>query len=376
MAERKSFADSHLVLTVVSVVLGLIVGAIILAIAGYNPGRAYWSLLQGIFGRPRYIARVIITATPIIITGFSVAFAFRTGLFNIGAEGQFILGALTAALVGYHIPLPPVIHVIVVFLLAMVVGGIWGGIAGFLKARFGIHEVIVTIMLNWIALYLNNFFTNVPALVRPESESTHKILLSARIDFLAGVKEDPARWREFFDSNPGLADIFRAPVNLGIVLAIVLAIVIWFVLNRSTLGYELRAVGHSKDAAEFGGINVPSSMLKSMAIAGMLAGLAGAIHVTGVSQDVSRLAVMEGYGFDGIAVALIGGSTPVGCIFAGLLFGGLQYGGTSIQRDMGAPTEVISIVIGTIIFFVAMPKLIRLLVAFRKLNRQKRGGET
>ena len=372
MAEKKSFANSQLGLTLVSVFLGLVVGAIVLAIAGYNPAEAYWSLLQGIFGRPRYLARVVIQATPIIITGFSVAFAFRTGLFNIGAEGQFILGALTAALVGYHIVLPPVIHVIVVFAFAMLVGGIWGGIAGFLKAKFGIHEVIVTIMLNWIALYLNNFFTNLPSLVRPESESTHKILNSARIDFFARLKQNPSEWREFYEAHPGWADIFRAPVNLGIVIAIGVGIVMWFVLYRSTLGYELRAVGHSRDAAEFGGINVPVSMFKSMAIAGMLAGLAGAIQVTGVSQAVSRLAIMEGYGFDGIAVALIGGSTSVGSILAGLLFGGLQYGGTSIQRDLGAPTEVISIVIGTIIFFVAMPKFIRLLLAFRKV---KRGGE-
>lgn len=373
MTEKKSLASSQLTLTLVSVVLGLIVGAIVLAIAGYNPAEAYWSLLQGIFGRPRYVARVIIQATPIIITGFSVAFAFRTGLFNIGAEGQFILGALTAALAGYHLALPPVIHVIVVFALAMIVGAIWGGIAGFLKAKFGIHEVIVTIMLNWIALYVNNFFTSIPSLQRPESESTHKILMTARIDFFARLKANPSEWREFYDAHPFWADIFRAPVNLGIVIAIVIGIIMWFVLYRSTLGYELRAVGHSRDAAEFGGINVPASMLKSMAIAGMLAGLAGAIQVTGVTEDVSRLAVMEGNGFDGIAVALIGGSTSVGCILAGLLFGGLQYGGTSIQRDLGAPTEVISIVIGTIIFFVAMPKFIRLITAFRKA---KSGGET
>lgn len=373
MAEKRTLASSQLSLTLISVLLGLIVGAIVLAVAGYNPAEAYWSLLQGIFGRPRYIARVIIQATPIIITGLSVSFAFRTGLFNIGAEGQFILGALTAAIVGYHIVLPPVIHVVVVFIFAMIAGGIWGGIAGFLKAKFGIHEVIVTIMLNWIALYLNNYFTNLPALVRPESESTHKILMSARIDFFARLKANPEEWRVFYRANPWLADIFRAPVNLGILIAILLGILMWFVLYRSTLGYELRAVGHSRDAAEFGGINVPASMLKSMAIAGALAGLAGAIHVTGVSQDVSRLSVMEGYGFDGIAVALIGGSTSVGCILAGLLFGGLQYGGTSIQRDLGAPTEVISIVIGTIIFFVAMPKFLRLILALRKA---KSGGES
>jgi simple sugar transport system permease protein len=373
MAKESSLASSHLTFTVISVILGLVVGAVVLAIAGYNPAAAYWSLLQGVFSRPRYIFQVIIRATPIIITGFSVAFAFRTGLFNIGAEGQFIVGALTAAVVGYHLPLPPVIHVLVLLMLAMIAGGIWGGIAGFLKARFGIHEVIVTIMLNWIALYLNNFFTNVPALVRPESESTHKILLSARIDFFAGLKQNPDQWREFYEANPGLADIFFAPVNLGIFIAVLAGVIMWFVLYRSTLGYELRAVGHSRDAAEYGGINVSASILKSMFVAGMLGGLAGAVHVSGVSQDVSRLAVMEGYGFDGIAVALIGGSTSLGCVLAGLLFGALQYGGSRIQRDLGAPTEVINIVIGTIIFFVAMPKLMRMFLAWR---RKRQGGET
>lgn len=352
-------------LTLISVVLGFLVGAIVLIIAGFNPLEAYWAILRGIFSKPKYMSYVIIYATPLIITGLSLAFAMRTGLFNIGAEGQFIVGAMVAAMAGYFFQLPMVLHIPVCIVLAMFAAAIWGGLAGYIKARFGVHEVISTIMLNWIALYLSNWSLTFPFFGQAGTGKSHMIQQTARIDLLGQWKITEAGI-DFIRSHKILGDILKSPVNVGIVVALILAFLVWYILNKTTLGYELRAVGYSPSAAEYGGINVQRSMVTSMSIAGALAGTAGALQVMGVSHKIAKLAIMEGYGFDGIAVSLIGNNTGPGSVFAGLLFGGLKYGGSKIQDAVGAPTEVINIVVGTIILFLAMPKLIQLLIKFRK----------
>ncbi|MFV9509789.1 ABC transporter permease [Tepidibacillus sp. LV47] len=356
--------------TLISIFIGLIIGAIVLSIAGFNPIEAYGVMFKGVFSKPKYIAYAIIYATPLMITGLSVAFAFRTGLFNIGAEGQYIIGALVAALSGYFLKLPPIIHVLVILFVAALTAGLWGGIAGYLKARFGVHEVISTIMLNWVAFYLNNYIVMLDGFRRPQSETSYDILKTASIEILGNWKISDTG-REWLANYPFLADAMRAPVNLGIIIAILLAVLISFILNKSTLGYQLRAVGFNKYAAEYGGINVQKSILVSMIIAGALAGLAGAIQVMGVTKNVAVLAAMEGYGFNGIAVSLIGGNTAIGSIFGGLLFGILQYGGPKIQSALQAPSEVINIVIGTIVFFIAIPKFIKMVLLLRK----KRGEQ-
>ncbi|MBS4536608.1 ABC transporter permease [Clostridium sp. D2Q-14] len=364
---RQRILSSKLTFTILSIIMGLLVGAIVLLIAGFNPVQAYRIMIDGVFSRTKYISYAIIYATPLIITGLSVTFAFRTGLFNIGAEGQYIIGALVATLIGYFLELPLVIHVIVVFLFAAIAAGLWGGIAGFLKAKFGVHEVIATIMLNWIALYLNNYLVMRPFLRRPESESSYDILDSASITILEKWKYSETG-REWLSAHPYIKDFLSAPANLGFIIAILLAILVWYILNRTTLGYELRAVGFNKDAAEYGGIKVEKSIITSMMIAGALAGSAGALQVMGVTKNVIMLPVMEGYGFDGIAVALIGGTTAIGNIFSGLLFGALQYGGPKIQPPLGAPSEVVDIMIGTIVLFIAIPKLFKII-----MNARKRG---
>ncbi|GBF11306.1 ABC transporter permease [Tepidibacillus sp. HK-1] len=354
--------------TLISILIGLIIGAIVLSIAGYNPFEAYSVMFKGIFSKPKYIAYAIIYATPLIMTGLSVAFAFRTGLFNIGAEGQFIIGALTAALTGYFLKLPPVIHVLVVFVLAATAAGLWGGISGFLKAKFGVHEVISTIMLNWIALYLNNYVVMLEGFKKPQSEASYEVLSTASIGLLEKWKLSEAG-REWLRNFPFLADMMRAPINLGFIIAILLAILVWFILNKTTLGYELRSVGFNKFAAEYGGIGVKKSIIISMMIAGALAGMAGAVQVLGVTKKVAVLAAMEGYGFDGIAVSLIGSNTALGSVLAGLLFGGLKYGGPKIQSALGAPSEVVNIVMGTIVFFIAIPKFIKMMLSLRSKKR-------
>lgn len=367
----KYLNKGNLMFTIISIIIGFVIGAGILWASGFNPVEAYKIMVKGIFSRPSYIAWTIIRATPIIITGLSVAFAFKTGLFNIGAEGQFIIGAIVAAIVGYVVELPTILHIPLVFLTAIIAAGLWGGIAGFLKAKYGVHEVIATIMLNWIALYLNNYIVRMESLKRATSQRTHAIQDTASIAILEQWKKT-AEGRDFMANSGFWGDFLRSPINWGFLVAIILAIVIWYVLNKTTLGYELKAVGYNPHAAEYGGIHVAKSMFISMVISGALAGAAGALHVMGSSKSIASLAAMEGYGFDGIAVALIGGNTSVGAILAGLLFSGIQYGGGKIQPTLGAPSEVINIMIGTIVFFIAMPKLIKIITTN---FREKRGAK-
>jgi simple sugar transport system permease protein len=352
-------------LTIISIFLGFLVGAIVLLVAGFNPIEAYWAIMKGIFSRPKYMAYVVIYATPLIITGLSVAFALRTGLFNIGAEGQYVVGAMVAAMAGYFLHLPLILHVIVCIFLAAVAAALWGGLAGYIKAKFGVHEVISTIMLNWIALYLSNWVVTLKVFGKQGTGKSFMIQDTARIDFFGQWKITEAGL-EFMHSHKFLGDILKTPVNIGFIIAILLAFLMWYTLNKTTLGYELRAVGFNPHAAEYGGINVNRSIITSMFISGGLAGTAGALQVMGVSHRIAKLAVMEGYGFDGIAVSLIGNNTGAGSVFAGILFGALKYGGSKIQDAIDAPTEVISIMVGTIILFIAMPGLIRLILRHKK----------
>lgn len=356
--------------TIISIIIGFVVGGIILSLVGFNPFEAYGVMFRGAFSRPKYVGWVIVRATPLILTGLSVAFAFRTGLFNIGAEGQFIVGALVATATGYFLPLPPIIHPIVVFLLAVMAASIWGGIAGYLKARFGVHEVIATIMLNWIAFYLSNFFISIERFKIANNEASEKILKSAEIGILSQWKRSDAG-RDFLNNVPFLKDLLGAPINWGIFVAIALAVLVWYILSKTTLGYKLRAVGYNPFAAEYGGINVNKNMVISMLIAGGLAGAGGALHVMGFTHSVTILAGMEGYGFNGIAVALIGSNTALGSVLAGILFGFFQYGGPKIQTALRAPSEIIDIVIGTIVFFIAIPNFIRYMMYSRKKRGEK-----
>jgi general nucleoside transport system permease protein len=361
--------NNRLLVTLFSVIMGLIVGAIILLIAGYNPIQAYGVMLNGIFGRPKYIAYTIVRSTPIILTGVAVAFAFKTGLFNIGAEGQFMVGALFTTMAGYFLNLPPVIHAIVALLIGAIAGALWAALVGVLKAKAGVNEVISSIMLNWIALYLNNFVLTFESFRRPNSDASYKILDSASTRILGKWKLSDSG-REFLSGNEFLKDLLNPPINYGFIIAILVAIAIWYILKNTTLGYQLKAVGYNKDAAEYGGINIKKNIIVSMAISGAIAGIAGATQVLGVTHQVGILAASEGYGFDGMAVSLIAGNNPLGAIPAGLLFGGLKYGGAKLNI-IGAPSEVINIVIGVIVFFVAIPKLFELGRQF--ISRNKRG---
>ncbi|NOW90734.1 ABC transporter permease [Clostridium beijerinckii] len=355
--------------TFIAIFFGFIVASIVLGVAGYNPIDAFSALFGGIFSKPKYISNTIIKATPIILTGLSVAFAFKTGLFNIGAEGQYIVGTIASTIVGIKLNLPAVLEIPLVILAGVAAGAVFGGIVGILKAKFGIHEVITSIMLNWIALYLSNFVVSTDVFHQPDSTSTYMINESGFTTILGNWKTSDAGM-EFLSHNKWLSEVLlKTDVNIGIIVAIIMAVVISILLYKSAKGYELRAVGLNKDAAEFAGINVNRNIVQSMVIAGALSGLAGALAITGTApHKLSTMAAFENNGFNGLSVALIAGSSPIGCIFGGLLYGGLLYGGQSVQSAIGAPSEIINIMIGTIVFFVALTKIVPAL-ADRLLKR-------
>ncbi len=359
MEENKK-KNSYLFNTILSVLLGLAVGGILLALIGVNPFSAFKVIILGAVGKPKYISWTLVQATPLILTGLSVAFAFNTGLFNIGAEGQYIVGSLVAVIVGALVSLPPVIHPIFALACGALAGAIWGGLVGLFKAKFGINEVVSSIMFNWIALYLSNLSMAYPFLRKPESDNSYDILESANIRILGQWKLSDSG-RAFLKSHDFLKGFMTPPLNWGIFLAILFAILSWYILKKTTLGYELKAVGFNKYAAEYGGINIKKSIVTSMSISGALSGLAGAIMVLGVSGNIGLLAGQEGYGFNGIAVSLIAANSPLACIPAGLLFAGLTYGGGKLNSQLNTPSEIVNIIIGIIVFFIAMPKLFNLI---------------
>ena len=298
--------------TLISILSGFLVAAVILTVAGYNPLGAFSALIVGTMGRPKYIANVLIKGTPIIITGLSVAFAYKMGLFNIGAEGQYIMGSVAATTVGILLDLPPVLQIPVILLAGVLAGALYGGIAGYLKARFSINEVITTIMLNWIALYLCNFVSRLAPFYKSGTTGTYPIHESGYTVFFSRWKTTEAA-AEFLQNHPMLGDLMRTDFNVGIFIAVLLGIGISWFLFRTTKGYELRAVGFNKDAAEFAGISVEKNTIHTMLIAGALAGLAAALNITGINpHNISHLAMFEQNGMNGLSVAFIAGGSPVG----------------------------------------------------------------
>ena len=343
----------------IAIVCGFLVAAVVLAAAGYNPWQAFGALFSGMFARPKYVSNVLIKAAPIILTGLSVAFAYKTSLFNIGAEGQYIVSAIVVTILGIRLNLPAPLLIPVLLAAGMLAGGVWGGLVGLLKAKYGIHEVITSIMLNWIAFYLSNYIVNLPAFHQPDSTGTYPIRESGYIMLLPNWKRSP-QGMAALSRIPWLREVMmRTDFNFGILIAILMAVLVGFVLYRTAKGFELRAVGFNRDAAQFAGIDVGRSLLESMLISGALSGLAGCVAIMGAApHNISTLAAFENNGFNGLSVAFIAGGSPVGCIFAGLLFGGFLYGGQTVQADVGAPSEIINIMMGTIVFFMALSKLI------------------
>lgn len=343
----------HILIPLISILLGLIVGAIVMLFSGFNPIKGYTALWNGIFGDPYYIGETVRQITPYVFVGLAVAFSFRTGLFNIGVEGQLIMGWLAAAYVGFAFELPAIIHVPLALLAAIVAGALWAFIPGLLKAKLQVHEVIVTIMLNWTALYVANALISI---VADGAERTPKINESASLR------------SELFGS---LTDYSR--MHWGFVIAIFAVIVMWVILEKTTRGYELKAVGFNKHASEYAGMNVSNNIILSMVISGAFAGLGGAMEALGTFENISKMTAFTGIGFDGIAVALLGANQPFGVLLGAILFGSLKNGGLNMPSEAGVPTEIVSIVIALVIFFVASGYIIQLaLERFSKKTKEEK----
>lgn len=348
MNKKKTLKDSNVLFTLIAIFVGFAVGALLLLAAGIQPAVAYGQLLEGVFSKPKFMVWSLVYATPLIFTGLSVAFSFRTGVFNIGAEGQFVVGSLAACVTGILFNLPPVIHVPLCILSAAAAGALWGILVGELKVRRGINEVLSMIMFNWIAFYLSNYVVNLKMIHADGKESSKDILDSAKIIL-------PQSIRNQLGPN----------ANWGIFLAVAAAVLIYFIINKTTLGYQLRAVGFNKNAAEYGGINTNRAVLTAMGISGAMAGIGGAMQLLGMSMRISQFAAQESYGFQGITVALIGASNPIGCIFSGLFYGAMKYGGTKLTL-VDAPAEIVDIIMGTIIFFIAISHVFKKLILRKK----------
>lgn len=356
---------------VIAILFGFCVAAVILASAGYDPIGSFAALFNGAFGKPKYISNVIIKATPLLLTGSAVAFAYKAGLFNIGGEGQYIAGTVLAVVVGSQINLPAPLQIPIVILVGTLGGAVLGGLVGWLKARFGIHEVITSIMFNWIALYLNNFVVQTDLFHKANSTATIPVNDSSFTMLLPNWKVS----EEGMNALSGIPwfreMLVKTDMNVGIIVAIVAAVFIWWLLTRTKVGYEIRAVGLNKDAAQFAGISVEKNVVLCMVISGALCGLAGALTITGTSpHSISTLAAFENNGFNGLSVAFIAGCSPIGCIPASFLFAGLIYGGQSVQQVMGAPTEIINIMIGTIVFFMALGGIVPMLA--ERIERKRK----
>ncbi|HBN94985.1 MAG TPA: ABC transporter permease [Firmicutes bacterium] len=327
-----------------AVVLALLVGSGFILFVGENPLTAYRILFVESFGSIRNLATTLQRATPLMFTGLAVAFGYRAGLFNIGAEGQLYIGAFAAAWVGFTFTgLPRLIHLPLAIVVGMLGGAFWGSIPGYLKAKLGIHEVINTIMLNFIALYLTDWLATGPFHGGSWVPETARVSATAALTRLY----PPTR------------------LSTGVFLALAAAFVAYLILWKTKQGYELRAVGLNPQAAEYGGINVAKNTIIAMAISGAFAGLAGTEQILGLhNRFIVRFSA--DLGFMGVAVALLGKNHPVGVIFAAILFGALQTGSAAMDRLTSVPRELITIIQALIIFFVAAEYLIRRILRMKE----------
>lgn len=319
-----------------SVLLGFLIGALVMLISGHNPVEAYTALLKGagLLGNVKRFGDTLLSMTTLILTGLSVAFAFRTGLFNIGAPGQMLMGGFVAVYIGVTLSLPRAVHLPLAVLAATIAGALWAVLPGLLKAKYRIHEVVSTIMMNWIALWSVYYFvpTFIPGHFNTESRSINPTA-TLRVEWMT----------ELFQGSY---------VNVGLFLALVAALIIWWILDKTTFGYELKAVGFNPHAAQYAGMEVGRNIIFSMVIAGALAGLAGAVFYLGYTDNI-KIGMLPAQGFDGIAVALVGLNNPIGVILSAFLFGFMNAGKLFMQSATAVPNELVPAINGIIIFFAA-----------------------
>jgi ABC-type uncharacterized transport system permease subunit len=375
----RRFPWTDVITTVAAFVLAFLVGAILMIVSDTDVrskftyffarpsdalvasadkvGGAYGALIAGSVGGYGPITETTAQAAPLICAGLGVALAFRAGLFNIGAQGQAILGSIFAAYVGFSWHLPPGIHLLVAVFAGIVGGALWGGLVGWLKAGAGAHEVIVTIMLNYVAAGLLDYLLTTTVFQRPGRTDP----ISPIVDFSATFPR-----------------LVGGQLHLGFLLAILAAVFVWWLLERSTTGFAIRAVGANPHAAATAGMSVARTTVITMAIAGALAGLAGVQAALGPSASGLPVPLSAGIvgsiGFDAITVALLGRSTPLGTVLAGLLFGALHAGGLAMQSVAQTPLTLTTALQALIVLFVAAPALVTRLIPFVRTRKARASG--
>lgn len=358
--------------TFLAVIAALIVSAFIIVITDIEAlgngdfgkafstlGTAYWGLFKGSFGSLRAISNTITGATPLLLAGLAVSSAFKAGLFNIGATGQMLAGAMTGLWVGFAFQLPPLLHVPLALIASAIGGALFGAIPGALKARTGAHEVITTIMLNGIASFTVLWLLKTEFFKR-----------EGRDDAISKFVEESARLPKLFGFMGNRIDLLA---HTGFIVALLATAAFWWLLRKTTLGFEMQATGFNQEAAKYAGMRTKSLMVVSMAIAGSFAGLAGGSEVLGLYGYASAT-VAGDIGFDAIAVALLGRSTPIGTLVSAILFGALQAGGRQMQVDTDVPIDLIIVLRALIVMFIAAPLLVKAM--FRMKGEAKAFGQT
>jgi simple sugar transport system permease protein len=356
LKQRKSLGtflqESDGAMSVLVVLIGFLFATLLILIIGRNPSGMYKAILQVLTGYNvdrnrfyvRYIGEWLAQSMPLILCGLSMGFAARVGLFNIGAEGQYIVGITVAQLIAIFFPQIPVAHWFFAILFAALAGAIWGGIVGWLKAKYEVSEVVATIMMNYIALYLSRIIT-----LRIPGANTYRTPNFPQTALL---------------TSSFLQKITNGSrLNLGIIFVVLSVLIYWFIIEKTRTGFELRATGFNKDAARASGIPVVKSIMLSMAIAGAFAGLAGGIVSLGAYKYGRVLAANDGYGFTGIAVALVGNNTAVGTALSGLLFGMLSTAQPLMESNR-IPKEITFIIQGLVVIFIAIRVGFRMVVAY------------
>jgi simple sugar transport system permease protein len=334
---------------VVAVLLALLIGAVLLLVSGANPIEAYSALFRGAFGSPIAIGRTLEKATPLIFSGLAVAFAFKAGMFNIGAQGQLLFGAITAAFLGFALHgLPPIIHMPLALIGGALAGGAYAYIPGALKAYRGVHEVITTIMLNYIAINITDYLADGPW---KDTSPGNVVARTPNIDPAAVIGK-------------------LGPVPIGFIIAILAAFVVWWLLQKTTVGFEIRMVGLNPSAARYAGIKVAKTLILTMVISGFLAGMGGAVETLGVVHRYQP-GFNVGLGFDGITVAMLGKTNPFGVIPAAILVGAMKAGSAEMQFSSGVAKEITDVIQALILFFVAADVIVRSLLRMGKVGEEE-----
>lgn len=348
--ERRLNTMTRIATPLIAVLFSILVGAVVIAMAGVNPVYAYGQLLYGAFGTVNNFAETLVKTTPLLIIGIGLAIAFRANLINIGAEGQMIIGAIVATFVALKLPnLPMVLAVFIVILTGFAGGALYAAFPGYLKANSGISEIITTIMLNYIAISLLGFL-------------------------LDGLMKEPGGYFPQTALVPVNTELLRiipsTRLNIGFIFALLTIPAYYILIFRLPIGFKIRAVGLNQNAAQYAGIKVKRNIILAMVISGGLAGVAGAIEVFGIHHRLYN-GFSAGYGFDGIAIALLGGLNPIGVPLAALFFGALRVGANAMQNVVQIPVAVTFIIQGAAVLFILTDTLIRSRVTLYIKNRNR-----